>query len=86
MNLQLVEPMPIQLSPELKQHANLRASQFGDHIPDSINVGQWISLAEPGMVASTDSDGHMTYSFDASKTQFAADSTYVGIAELTCAV
>lgn len=86
MALQLVEPMPVQLSLELEQHAILRASQFGGHVPDSINVGQWISLAEPGMVASTDSHGHMTYSFDAPKTHFVADSTYVGIAELTCVV
>lgn len=86
MSIQLVEPMPVQLTPELEQHAELRGSQFGNHVPDSMNVVQWMPLAEPGMTASTDSHGHITYSFDVSRTRLAADSTYAGIAELTCAV
>ena len=86
MSIQFVEPMPVQLTPELEQHAQLRGSQFGDQVPDSMNVVQWMQLAEAGMTASTDSQGHITYSLNVSKTRLAADSTYVGVAELTCAV
>lgn len=84
--LQVVEPVPVRLSPELEHHAKLRASQFRGHIPDSINAVQWITAAQPGLVLSDDGEGHLTYSFDASKAFFAADSTLAGAVEIACAI